>query len=227
MMVPAGAPVDGVIRDLKPHLSAGDILMDGGNTHFQDTTRRMEELEGRGILHIGTGVSGGEEGALLGPSIMPGGNPEAWPFVKLVLQSIAAKVDDGIPCCDWIGKGGAGHFVKMIHNGIEYGDMQMICEAYYLMERLLGLTPDVMSDIFAEWNKGELNSYLKDRRFGSMVKRPISSRWYAEHCMPRRYVRMHKDFKSCGRQMRNTDGTSSLAALHSCGVGDASSGLSF
>ena len=160
MMVPAGKAVDSVIQDLKPHLAKGDLLIDGGNTYFPDTERRNNALKAEGILYIGTGVSGGEEGALWGPSIMPGGNYEAWPLVKPIFQAIAAKVADGTPCCEWVGDGGAGHFVKMVHNGIEYGDMQMICEAYFLMEQLLGLTPDEMHGIFAEWNKGELNSYL-------------------------------------------------------------------
>jgi 6-phosphogluconate dehydrogenase len=160
MMVPAGKPVDAVIADLRPRLQAGDILIDGGNTLFVDTDRRIKELQGTGIYYIGTGVSGGEEGALHGPAIMPGGNPEAWPLVKPILQAIAAKADDGAPCCEWMGSGGAGHFVKMVHNGIEYGDMQMICEAYYLMERLLGLSADEMSRVFADWNQGELGSYL-------------------------------------------------------------------
>ncbi len=160
MMVPAGKPVDAVINDLRPHLASGDILIDGGNTFFADTDRRMKALEGTGILYVGTGVSGGEEGALRGPSIMPGGNPLAWPFIKPILQSIAAKTDDGTPCCEWVGNGGAGHFVKMVHNAIEYCDMQMICEAYFLMERLLGMTTEEMHDAFAEWNRGELNSYL-------------------------------------------------------------------
>ena len=160
MMVPAGKAVDAVISDLRPSLSSGDVLIDGGNSYFADTDRRMKALEGTGILYVGTGVSGGEEGALWGPSIMPGGNPDAWPLVKPILQSIAARTDDGWPCCDWVGNGGAGHFVKMVHNGIEYGDMQMICEAFLLMERILGMTPGEISAVFAEWNKGELNSYL-------------------------------------------------------------------
>jgi len=160
MMVPAGKPVDAVIASLRPHLQAGDIVIDGGNTLFVDTARRIQELHGTGILYVGTGVSGGEEGALHGPAIMPGGNPEAWPLVKPVLQAIAAKAEDGAPCCEWIGGGGSGHFVKMVHNGIEYGDMQMICEAYFLMARLLGLSAEEMSRVFAEWNKGELGSYL-------------------------------------------------------------------
>ncbi len=160
IMVPAGKAVDAVIGDLKGSLSPGDVLIDGGNSYFADTERRLKSLEGTGILFIGTGVSGGEEGALRGPSIMPGGNPAAWPAVRGPLQAIAAKTDDGVPCCDWIGKGGAGHFVKMVHNGIEYGDMQIICEAYFLMSRLLGMTPAAMADVFASWDTGELNSYL-------------------------------------------------------------------
>ena len=160
MMVPAGKPVDAVIASLRPQLLAGDILIDGGNTFFQDTTRRIAELAGTGILYIGTGVSGGEEGALRGPAIMPGGNPEAWPLVKPILQAIAAKADDGAPCCEWIGGGGSGHFVKMVHNGIEYGDMQMICEAYFLMARLLDMPAADIGRVFAAWNQGELGSYL-------------------------------------------------------------------
>jgi 6-phosphogluconate dehydrogenase len=160
MMVPAGKAVDSVIQDLRPHLTRGDVLIDGGNSLFSDTERRNTALQAEGILYVGTGVSGGEEGALWGPSIMPGGNPQAWPLVKPVLQAIAAKVEDGTPCCEWVGNGGAGHFVKMVHNGIEYGDMQMICEAYFLMERLLGLGAKEMAGIFDEWNRSELNSYL-------------------------------------------------------------------
>ena len=160
IMVPAGKAVDAVLGSLRPQLAPGDLLMDGGNTLFADTVRRLKELEGSGILFVGAGVSGGEEGALHGPSIMPGGNPDAWPLAKPILQAIAAKADDGTPCCDWIGGGGAGHFVKMVHNGIEYADMQMICEAYWLMEKLLGMVPDEIGAVFAEWNKGELSSYL-------------------------------------------------------------------
>ena len=160
MMVPAGGPVDEVIGNLLPGLARGDVLIDGGNSFFQDTRRRMEDLEAEGILFVGTGVSGGEEGALRGPSIMPGGSPEAWPLVRPILQKIAARAPDGLPCCEWIGPDGAGHFVKMVHNGIEYGDMQMICEAYYLMDRVLGLSPAEMRDIFAQWNTGEQDSYL-------------------------------------------------------------------
>lgn len=159
LMVKAGAPVDAFIDKLIPHLDAGDIIIDGGNSHFPDTIRRCKYVEEKGLLYIGTGVSGGEEGALKGPSMMPGGSPAAWQHVKPIFQSICAKVD-GEPCCDWVGEGGAGHFVKMVHNGIEYGDMQLICEAYQLMRDYLGMTPDEMSDVFAEWNKGELDSYL-------------------------------------------------------------------
>lgn len=160
LMVPAGNPVDSVIDSLLPHLEKDDILIDGGNSHFEDTTRRTRMLEDKGFQFIGTGVSGGEEGALNGPSLMPGGSPGAWPHVKHILQSIAAKVEDGSPCCQWVGREGAGHFVKMVHNGIEYGDMQMICEAYLLLKEALGLSSADLHQIFADWNTGELNSYL-------------------------------------------------------------------
>ncbi|MGA2179263.1 MAG: decarboxylating NADP(+)-dependent phosphogluconate dehydrogenase [Verrucomicrobiota bacterium] len=160
LMVKAGAAVDEFIEHLLPVLEAGDIIIDGGNSLFEDTIRRAKYVESKGLLYIGTGVSGGEEGARRGPSIMPGGSPAAWPHVKPIFQAIAAKVDDGTPCCDWVGEGGAGHYVKMTHNGIEYGDMQLICEAYNLMKTGLGLTADQMHEVFAEWNKGELNSYL-------------------------------------------------------------------
>jgi len=160
MLVKAGQAVDDFIELLIPHLEPGDIIIDGGNSHFPDTIRRTKYVESKGLLYIGTGVSGGEEGALKGPSIMPGGSPAAWPHVKPIFQAIAAKVEDGTPCCDWVGTDGAGHFVKMVHNGIEYGDMQLICEAYFLMKKVLGMTPDEMHEVFAEWNKGELNSYL-------------------------------------------------------------------
>jgi 6-phosphogluconate dehydrogenase len=160
MMVPAGKPVDVVISDLRAHLGVGDVLIDGGNSFFVDTAQRIQRLQGTGIRYVGSGVSGGEEGALLGPAIMPGGDPEAWPLIKPIFQAIAAKADDGVPCCEWIGGGGSGHFVKMVHNGIEYGDMQMICEAYFLLSRLLGVPGEEMSRVFAEWNKGELSSYL-------------------------------------------------------------------
>ena len=160
LMVKAGKAVDDFIELILPHLEAGDIIIDGGNSHFPDTTRRTRYLEEKGFLYIGTGVSGGEEGALKGPSIMPGGSPDAWPHVKPIFQAIAAKVEDGSPCCDWVGENGAGHFVKMVHNGIEYGDMQMICETYHIMKEGLGLTNQQMHEVFAEWNKGELDSYL-------------------------------------------------------------------
>ena len=160
LMVKAGPAVDAVIEQLVPLLDQGDIIIDGGNTHFPDTNRRVAYLKEKGLLFIGTGVSGGEEGALTGPSIMPGGSPEAWPHVKPVFQHIAAKVDDGTPCCDWVGEDGAGHFVKMVHNGIEYGDMQLICEAYQIMKELLGMSADEMHKVFAEWNNGDLDSYL-------------------------------------------------------------------
>jgi len=160
LMVKAGQPVDDFIETLIPHLEPGDIIIDGGNSHFPDTERRTAYVESKGLLYVGTGVSGGEEGALLGPSIMPGGSKAAWPAVKPIFQSIAAKVEDGTPCCDWVGDGGAGHFVKMVHNGIEYGDMQLINETYHIMKDVLGMTPDEMHEVFKEWNEGELDSYL-------------------------------------------------------------------
>lgn len=160
IMVKAGQAVDDVIEDLVPLLEPGDILIDGGNSHFPDSTRRTRALKEKGLLYIGTGVSGGEEGALKGPSIMPGGNAEAWPHVKPIFQAIAAKVDGNVPCCDWVGPEGAGHFVKMVHNGIEYGDMQLIGEAYWLMKQLLGLDATALHDVFTRWNSGPLDSYL-------------------------------------------------------------------
>ena len=160
LMIKAGKPVDDSIEILLPLLEEGDIIIDGGNSFFGDTIRRTRYLEEKGLRYIGTGVSGGEEGALTGPSIMPGGSPEAWPYVKPIFQAIAAKVADGTPCCDWVGSDGAGHYVKMVHNGIEYGDMQMIAESYFLMKHLLGMKPAEMHEVFAEWNEGELNSYL-------------------------------------------------------------------
>jgi len=160
LMVKAGDTVDQMIDHVLPFLEAGDIVIDGGNSLFTDSNRRTKDLAAKGILFIGAGVSGGEEGARLGPSIMPGGNPAAWPHVKDIFQSIAAKVEDGTPCCDWVGEGGAGHYVKMVHNGIEYGDMQLICEAYDLLQRGLGLNADQLHRVFADWNDGELDSYL-------------------------------------------------------------------
>lgn len=160
LMIKAGSAVDATIESLIPLLESGDIIIDGGNTHFPDTDRRTAYVESKGLLYIGTGVSGGEEGALLGPSIMPGGSPKAWPLVKPIFQGISAKVEDGTPCCDWVGENGAGHFVKMVHNGIEYGDMQLINEAYHIMKDVLGMSADEMHEVFKEWNKGPLDSYL-------------------------------------------------------------------
>ncbi len=160
LMVKAGDPVDEFIQHLEPLLEHGDIIIDGGNSHFPDTNRRCQALKNKGIYFIGTGISGGEEGARHGPSIMPGGHPEAWPHVKKIFQDIAAKVESGEPCCDWVGDEGAGHYVKMVHNGIEYGDIQLICEAYALMSNVLGLSSDEIADIFTDWNKRELDSYL-------------------------------------------------------------------
>ena len=160
LMVKAGNAVDSMIDQLLPYLEDGDIIIDGGNSHFPDTIRRTEYVESKGKLYIGTGVSGGEEGALKGPSMMPGGSPAAWEAVKPIFQGICAKVEDGSPCCDWVGENGAGHFVKMVHYGIEYGDMQLICEAYQLMRDMLHMSDDEMHEVFAEWNKGELDSYL-------------------------------------------------------------------
>lgn len=159
MLVKAGPAVDDLIEQLLPHLESGDVIIDGGNTHFPDTIRRTKYVESKGLFYIGTGVSGGEEGALNGPSMMPGGSTAAWPLVKPIFQSICAKAD-GMPCCDWVGEDGAGHFVKMVHNGIEYGDMQLICETYQIMKDLLGMSNAEMHDMFAKWNEGDLDSYL-------------------------------------------------------------------
>ena len=160
MLVKAGQPVDDFIELLLPVLEPGDVIIDSGNSHFPDTIRRCQYVESKGLLYIGTGISGGEEGALKGPSMMPGGSEAAWPLVKPIFQAVSAKVEDGSPCCDWVGNGGAGHFVKMVHNGIEYGDMQLICEAYQLMKDLLGMSADEMHEVFDAWNKTELDSYL-------------------------------------------------------------------
>ena len=164
LMVTAGKAVDEVISQLVPLLSPGDIIIDGGNSHFPDTVRRTKMLSEKGLLYVGCGVSGGEEGALKGPSMMPGGHAEAWPYVKPIFQAISAKAQDPsgetVPCCDWVGPDGAGHFVKMVHNGIEYGDIQLICEAYHIMRDGLGMTNEEMHQVFAEWNKGDLDSYL-------------------------------------------------------------------
>src|SRR5438876_1789434 len=160
LMVKAGKPVDEFIEQLLPHLEPGDIIIDGGNSLFEDTNRRAQYAESKGLLYIGTGVSGGEEGARHGPSIMPGGSPAALPHIKDIFQKIAAKVEDGTPCCDWVGENGAGHYVKMVHNGIEYGDMELIGEAHYLMKLGLCSSAEEMHQVFTEWNKGELESYL-------------------------------------------------------------------
>ena len=160
LLVKAGQPVDDFIEQLLEVLEPGDVIIDSGNSHFPDTMRRCKYVESKGLLFIGTGVSGGEEGALKGPSMMPGGSEAAWPLVKPIFQAICAKVEDGSPCCDWVGSDGAGHFVKMVHNGIEYGDMQLICEAYQLMKDLLGMSADEMAEVFSQWNKTELDSYL-------------------------------------------------------------------
>lgn len=160
MMIRAGQPVDGVIEELLPYLSPGDVVIDGGNSDYRDTERRVKELEARGVYFVGTGISGGEVGALHGPSVMPGGAPPAWLLVKDILQDMAAKLDDGTPCCEWIGPGGAGHYVKMVHNGIEYADMQLIAEAYSLLKDGLDMDNEAMADVFEEWDKDELNSYL-------------------------------------------------------------------
>ncbi|OGV49984.1 MAG: phosphogluconate dehydrogenase (NADP(+)-dependent, decarboxylating) [Lentisphaerae bacterium GWF2_52_8] len=171
LMVKAGKAVDDFIELLIPHLSPGDIIIDGGNSHFPDSIRRTNYLKSKGLLFIGTGVSGGEEGALKGPSIMPGGAPEAWPHVKPIFQAISAKVEGGSPCCEWVGNDGAGHYVKMVHNGIEYGDMQMICEAYSLLKNILGMSADEMQKVFAKWNKGELDSYLIEITMNILAKK--------------------------------------------------------
>ena len=160
LMVQAGKPVDAVIEQLVPLLEPGDIIIDGGNSNFSDSTRRTKDLLAKKLLFVGTGVSGGEEGALKGPSIMPGGNPDAWPHVKPIFQAISAKVDGNVPCCDWVGQEGAGHFVKMVHNGIEYGDIQLICESYQLMSGLLGLNAAELAKVYGKWNTGALDSYL-------------------------------------------------------------------
>ena len=203
IMVKAGKPVDAVIDQLKGLLQPGDIIIDGGNSDFVDTNRRSKELREQGFLFIGTGVSGGEEGALKGPSIMPGGHHEAWPHVKDILQSISAKVgeNEDIPCCDWVGEDGAGHYVKMVHNGIEYGDMQLICEAYFILKNALGLTNDELHQVFKEWNEGELASYLieitrdiftvKDKKTGNdlvdmildTAKQKGTGKWMSQHAL--------------------------------------------
>ena len=183
LMVKAGAAVDAFIDKLIPVLSPGDIIIDGDNTHFPDTARRTEYVESKGLLYIGTGVSGGEEGALKGPSMMPGGSPAAWPYVKPIFQGICAKVADGSPCCDWVGEGGAGHFVKMVHNGIEYGDMQLICEAYQIMRDLLKMSDAEMHEVFTEWNKTELDSYLIEITRDILAKKDDEGRYVLDYIL--------------------------------------------
>lgn len=183
LMVKAGKAVDQFIEKLLPGLTPGDLIVDGGNSHFPDTIRRTKELSEKGILYAGTGVSGGEEGARRGPSLMPGGNPEAWPLIRDIFTDIAAKTPSGEPCCDWVGEDGAGHYVKMVHNGIEYGDIQLICEAYQLMKELLGLSHDRMAAIFAEWNRGELESYLIEITADILLKRDTDGEPLVEHIL--------------------------------------------
>ena len=183
LMVKAGEAVDSLIDQLIPLLDQGDVIIDGGNTHYPDTARRRDYVERRGLLYIGTGVSGGEEGALKGPSMMPGGSPEAWPLVKPIFQSICAHVADGSPCCDWVGEGGAGHFVKMVHNGIEYGDIQLICECYQIMKDLLGMSNHEMSETFAEWNRGDLDSYLIEITRDILAKKDDEGRYVLDYIL--------------------------------------------
>ncbi|HUG90584.1 MAG TPA: decarboxylating NADP(+)-dependent phosphogluconate dehydrogenase, partial [Planctomycetaceae bacterium] len=203
MMVKAGPAVDSLIGQLRPLLQPGDILIDGGNTHFADTNRRVAEAEAAGLLYVGSGVSGGEEGALKGPSIMPGGSADAWPQIKPIFQKISAKVGPNadIPCCEWVGPGGSGHYVKMVHNGIEYGDMQLICEAYFILKHALGLSNDELHRVFDEWNRGDLESYLieitrdiftvKDRETGQHLVDLIldtaqqkgTGKWMSQHAL--------------------------------------------
>ena len=188
MLVKAGKPVDEFIDLIMPHLEPGDIIIDGGNSLFDDTNRRVKLCESKGLLYVGTGVSGGEEGARKGPSIMPGGSPAAWPHVKEIFQSVSAKVDGGAPCCDWVGEGGAGHYVKMVHNGIEYGDMQLICEAYNIMKNGLGMSADEMHEVLKEWNTGDLDSYLIEISAVSMAigRLPTDTRRPSSRRSPKR-----------------------------------------
>lgn len=183
LMVKAGQAVDDFIDKLIPLLDKGDIIIDGGNTHFPDTTRRTAYVESKGLLYVGTGVSGGEEGALNGPSMMPGGSPAAWPYVKPIFQGICAKVADGTPCCDWVGEGGAGHFVKMVHNGIEYGDIQLICECYQIMKDILGMTNEEMHEVFAEWNKSDLDSYLIEITRDILAKKDEDGKYVLDYIL--------------------------------------------
>ncbi len=183
LMVKAGQAVDDFIEKLIPVLDPGDIIIDGGNSHFPDTARRTAYVESKGLLYVGTGVSGGEEGALKGPSMMPGGSPAAWPHVKSIFQGICAHVEGGSPCCDWVGEGGAGHFVKMVHNGIEYGDIQLICECYQIMKDILGMTNEEMHETFAEWNKGDLDSYLVEITRDILAKKDEDGRYVLDYIL--------------------------------------------
>ena len=183
LMVKAGQAVDDFIEKLIPVLDPGDIIIDGGNSHFPDTARRTAYVESKGLLYIGTGVSGGEEGALKGPSMMPGGSPAAWPHVKPIFQGICAHVEGGSPCCDWVGEGGAGHFVKMVHNGIEYGDIQLICECYHIMKDILGMSNEEMHATFAEWNKGDLDSYLVEITRDILAKKDEDGRYVLDYIL--------------------------------------------
>ena len=183
LMVKAGQAVDDFIEKLLTVLSPGDVIIDGGNSHFPDTIRRTAYVESKGLLYVGTGVSGGEEGALRGPSMMPGGSPAAWPLVKPIFQGICAKVADGSPCCDWVGEGGAGHFVKMVHNGIEYGDIQLICECYQIMKDILGMSNEEMHETFAEWNKGDLDSYLIEITRDILAKKDEDGRYVLDYIL--------------------------------------------
>ncbi len=183
LMVKAGQPVDDFIEKLIHVLDPGDIIIDGGNSHFPDTARRTAYVESKGLLYVGTGVSGGEEGALKGPSMMPGGSPAAWPHVKSIFQGICAHVEGGSPCCDWVGEGGAGHFVKMVHNGIEYGDIQLICECYQIMKDILGMTNEEMHETFAEWNKGDLDSYLVEITRDILAKKDEDGRYVLDYIL--------------------------------------------
>lgn len=183
LMIRAGTPVDEVLAALLPLLDRGDILIDGGNSHFEDTRRRCRDVEAAGCLYVGMGVSGGGEGALYGPSLMPGGSPAAWEQIRPVLEAICAHTEDGLPCCGWIGSDGAGHFVKMVHNGIEYGDMQLICEVYHMMRAYLGMSPDEMHDVFLRWNEGELSSYLIKITADILVRRDADGSPLLDHIL--------------------------------------------
>ena len=217
LMVKAGQAVDDFIEQLLAVLEPGDIIIDGGNSHFPDTIRRAKYVEGKGLLYMGCGVSGGEEGALHGPSMMPGGSRAAWEAVKPILQTICAKVEDGSPCCDYVGENGAGHFVKMVHNGIEYGDMQLICEAYQLMRDGLGLSAEELHEIFAAWNETELDSYLIQITRDIFGYKDENGERTVEHILDRAG---QNDHRSCFRQMperhegRTREGGSGLSAPH-------------